>query len=107
MSAQLDLLTSVAENPTPIADGYRRRIRAAIKADAAMHDGEAHPNRVRARLLHPASGRLDVDPRMLSATYSALAAQKVLAFDRWDTNDDTLGGNAGKPQRVWRLVGDL
>jgi hypothetical protein len=103
---QLDLLTAVAENPTPIAEGYRNRIRAAIVADAREHGGEVNPNRVRARLLHPASGRLDVDPRILSATYAALRAQGVLVHDGWTTNGDTAGRNGGKPLRLWRLVGE-
>lgn len=107
MTTQLDLLTAVADDPTPIAEGYRRRIRAAIKADAREHGGEVNPNRVRARLLHPASGRLDVDPRILAAQFGALSAQKVLAHAGWTTNDDRHGRNAGKPLRLWRLVGDL
>ncbi len=105
MTTQLDLLTAIAENP--LADRYRDRIRAAIKADAAMHDGVVNPNRVRARLLHPASGRLDVDPRILSATYGALSAQGILEHHGWTVNDDTNGRNVGKPQRLWLLVGDL
>lgn len=105
MSAQLDLLTSVAENPTPIADGYRHRILAAIKADADAHDGRISTNRVRSALSN-ANG-LTVDPRMLSATYSALAARGVIRSLGWlDTNDDTRSGNAGRPARAWEWIGD-
>lgn len=104
---QLDILTAVAENPAPLAERYRNRIRQAIAGDAREHDGEVNPNRVRARLLHPASGRLDVDARILSAQYGALAAQGVLVQSGWTTNSDTAGRNGGKPLRLWRLVGEL
>lgn len=104
---QLDLLAAVADNPSPLAARYRDRIRQAIAGDAREHGGEVNPNRVRARLLHPASGRLDVDPRILSATYSALRSQGVLVHAGWTTNDDVNGRNVGRPQRLWRLVGVL
>ncbi|MGE3449005.1 MAG: hypothetical protein AB7H92_15660 [Microbacteriaceae bacterium] len=102
MSAQLDLL-AVADNPQPWADEYRQRIVAAIKADAAAHDWRISTNRVRAALSN-ANG-LTVDPRMLSATYSALAAEgRLESLGYLGTNDDTAAGNAGKPQRHWRWV---
>ncbi len=103
MTTQLDLLDAVAGNP--LADGYRRRIRNAIKADAAIHGGEVDSNRVRAALT--GAHGLEVDPRMLSATYGALRATGVLEFAGWTTNTDTAGRNSGKPARLWRLVGEL
>ena len=102
---QLDLLTAIADNPTPLAEDYRRRIRAAMSDDATTHGGIVNPNRVRAALSGPHG--LTVDPRMLSATYGALRAKGVLVFWRWVDNDDVHGRNAGKQQRTWRLVGEL
>lgn len=104
MTDLLDLLDAVAENPQPLAQQHRERIVDAIRADARAHGGTVHPNRVRAALSNRIG--LQVNPRMLSAAYSALRAQGVLAFDHWGTNDDTAGGNAGKPQRVWRWTGE-
>lgn len=100
---QLDLL-AIANNPQPWAAMQRERIIEAIRDDARAHGGEVHPNRVRIRLSNRIG--LQVNPRMLSAAYSALSAQKRIAFDHWGTNDDTAGGNAGKPQRVWRWTGE-
>lgn len=100
---QLDLL-AIANNPHPWAAVQRQRIVDAIRADARAHAGEVHPNRVRVRLSNHLG--LQVHPRMLSAAYSALRAQGHLTFDHWGTNDDTAGGNAGKPQRVWRWTGE-
>jgi hypothetical protein len=100
----LDLLEAVAENPQPIAQQHRDRIRAAITADGRAHGGEVNPNRVRATLSNHLG--LQVQPQQLSATYSALSSQGVLVFDHWGTNDDTRGKNAGKPQRVWRWAGE-
>ena len=43
--------------------------------------------------------------RLLSATYSALAAEgRLESLGYVGTNDDAAGGNAGKPQRHWRWV---
>lgn len=104
MTTQLDLL-AIADNPQPWADEYRHRILAAIKADADAHDGRISTNRVRSALSN-ANG-LTVDPRMLSATYSALAARGVIRSLGWlDTNDDVRGGNAGRPARAWTWVGE-
>ena len=50
MTDLLDLLDAVAENPQPVAQQYRDRIRAAIIADGRNHGGEVNPNRVRAAL---------------------------------------------------------
>ncbi len=103
MTTQLDLL-AIADNPQPWADEYRHRILAAIKADADAHDGRISTNRVRAALSNEHG--LTVDPRMLSATYSALAARGVIRSLGWlDTNDDHRGGNAGRPARAWQWVG--
>lgn len=99
-----DLLDAVALNPQPLAVEYRQRITAALIAAAETHpDGLVDPNAVRA-MLSNAHG-LTVPPRQLSATYSALASQGVLEHAGWTTSDDVRGGNAGKPQRLWRWVG--
>lgn len=100
---QLDLL-AIANNPQPWAAMQRERIVDAIRTDARENDGLAHPNRVRARLSNHVG--LQVQPQLLSATYSALRSEGRIAFDHWGTNDDVVGGNAGKPQRVWRWTGE-
>jgi hypothetical protein len=101
----LDLI-AVASNPHPIAERDQSLIRDAIRADAAAHDGEVSPNRVRAALSN-AHG-LTVNPRTYSATFSALAATGVLRSLGWTgVNDDVRGGNAGRPMRLWSLVGEL
>lgn len=103
MTTQLDLL-SVADNPQPWAVDYRAKIVAAIRDDAAAHDGRISTNRVRAALSNDHG--LTVGPRMLSATYSALAAKGIIRSLGWlDTNDDVRGGNAGRPARAWQWVG--
>jgi hypothetical protein len=105
MTTQLDLL-AIAENPHPLADEARARIRAAIIAEARQHGGRVDPNRVRARLSN-ANG-LEVPPRMLSATYSAMAGRGELSSLGYiGVNDDQAGGNAGKPQRVWLAAPSL
>lgn len=105
MTTQLDLL-AVAENPHPLADEARARIRAAIVAEAREHGGRVDPNRVRARLSD--ENGLQVPPRMLSATYSAMASRGELSSLGFiGVNDDHAGGNAGKPQRLWLAAPSL
>lgn len=100
---QLDIL-AIANNPHPFAAMQRERIVEAMRADARDHDGLVHPNRVRVLLSNHVG--LQVQPQLLSATYSALRTEGRLTFDHWGLNDDVVGRNAGKPQRVWRWTGE-
>lgn len=102
MTDLLDLLEAVAENPQPLAQAQRDRIRAAIVADGRAHGGEVSPNRVRAALSNRHG--LTVHPRMLSAAYGVLRAEGVLERHGWLENDDTKGGNAGKFVGRWWLT---
>jgi hypothetical protein len=102
MSAQLDLLSLVANDHIHKRD--RRLAEMAIRADAAAHGGHVCPNRVRAALSN--THGLDVYPRVLSATYSALRRAGVIVPDGWTVNTDRAGGNAGKPARLWKLVSE-
>jgi hypothetical protein len=107
MTTQLDLLTAVHDNPQPLADRYRQRIKAAFIAAAETSDDHAtiDPNAVRA-LLSNEHG-LTVPPRMLSAAYSVLRAEGVIEHVGWTTNTDHAGGNAGKPARLYRWIGGV
>ena len=69
----------------------------AITYDAASHDGEVDPNRVR-RLVPQ-----HVQPQVLSATYASLVRQGRLERVGWTTNEDRRGRNAGKPLALWTL----
>lgn len=100
---QLDLLSTVADNPHPLTDRDRRAILTAIRKDAHDHGGRISTNRVR-RALSNEHG-LTVHPRALSAAYSSLARGKVIvSLGYIDTNDDERGGNAGKPCRAWQWI---
>lgn len=88
-----------------VTEEQRRTIHAAIMCDAADHDGQVDPNRVRARLT--IDGTLTVPARALSAAYSALAARGVLRSLGFVGVNDDRNGNAGKPQRHWQWVGPL
>ena len=86
----------------PIHARDRRRIVAAILADALAHSGLVNPNRVRAALTNKHG--IDVYPRLIGATYNGLTRAGILAFEGWTTSDDHRGGNAGKPARCYRLT---
>jgi hypothetical protein len=101
MSAQASLLDLIATDP--LHRGDRERVEAAIREDASAHSGHVDPNRVRAALSN--THGLDVYPRVMSATYSALRRAGVIVPDGWTVNTDRAGGNAGKPARTYRLVG--
>ena len=64
---QLDLLSLVADNDTPLGQLHRDDFRAACLSDAATHGGEVHPSRV-SLLLHNRFG--DVNPRWFSAQWA-------------------------------------
>ena len=100
----LDLLHAVARNPHPTRTAEQLRIEDAIRTDAAHHFGEISPNRVRAMLTNATTRRLDVNPRVLSAQYSALRAEGKIVRDGWIESDDTRGGNAGKRISRYRWV---
>lgn len=95
-----DLLDLVAGDPTHADD--RATVVAAIVADADKHAGIVDPNRVRAALT--GDHGLTVYPRVIGAVYSALAKRGALTVAGVTTNTDTDGGNAGKPQRTYRLT---
>lgn len=85
----------------------RERIVVALVEDARRHDGHVDPNRVRAGLTREnadGSSDLTVYPRLLGATYQALAKKGVLEFVGWTTSTDTRGRNAGRPARSYRLT---
>lgn len=93
--------------PRKISEADKRTITAAIMTDATDHNGLVSPNRVRVALTGP-DGTLTVPPRALASMYSGLAARGVIRSLGYDAvNDDTRGGNAGKPMRVWQWVGQL
>lgn len=98
----------VAKPRTVLASTDRKAIEDAIRADAAAHDGVVDPNRVRAaladyRATFTEQERSRLFSRLLSATYSALAAEgRLESLGYIGENDDTAGGNGGKPQRHWR-----
>lgn len=102
MTDLLDLLDAVAENPQPLAQQHRDRIRAAIVADGRAHGGEVSPNRVRAALSNRHG--LTVPPRMLSATYGVMRAEGLLERHGWIENDDVRSGNRGKFVHRWWLT---
>ena len=92
--------------PKKISDADRRTIIVAFMTDAADHDGVINMNRIR-RALSDDNG-LTVPSRTLSTMYSVLAGKGTIrSLGYTDVNDDTRGGNAGKPQREWQWVGPL
>lgn len=97
-----DVAQLMFTDPTPLRDDQRARILRAIRATDAMH-GQVDPGRVR-RLLTDHNGDLRCDPRALSGAYSHLARAGVIATCGWTTNDDRRGGNAGRPQRLWKVT---
>jgi hypothetical protein len=79
----------------------RQIITRAIKLDARTHGGEVNPNRVRALLRDPVSGRFVVLPQVIGATYRTLVTAGVLRHAGWGVSDDLEGGNAGRPCRCY------
>lgn len=98
---------AVGNNPHPLVEGYRLAARRAILADARMNGGVINQNRVRHMLTHPATGRIGIDPRILSATYMVLAAQRtIVPSGGFVVSDDHAGGNGNKLFKEWRLNED-
>lgn len=94
------LLAVIAGDPVHAED--RRRVVAAIVADADTNGGQVDPNRVRAALTNDHG--LDVTPQGLSATYSALRVAGAIEATGWGWNADTRSRNSGKPMRLYRLT---
>jgi hypothetical protein len=85
----------------PIHARERAAVIDAIRQDAAGHDRQVDPNRVRS-LIPPWVG-----PRVVSATYNALRTRGLLVRQGWTQNEDRRGRNVGKPQSVYRWTGEL
>lgn len=84
------------------AESDWRAFKETVEQEAWWHDGEVNPNRVRNRLSNRHG--LTIEPRRYSAFWSRAASKNgFLVADGWTTNTDTKGGNAGKPQRMYRL----
>ena len=94
------LLAVIAGDPAHAED--RRRVVAAIVADADANGGVVDPNRVRVALTNDHG--IDVTPQVLSATYSALRCAGAIEAIGWGQNTDTRSGNSGKPLRVYRMT---
>lgn len=100
---QLDLLSLVADEQTPLGQLHRDDFRRACLADAATNDGWVHPSRVSA-LLHRWFG--EVNPRWLSAQWVPACGPDGFLdkTDRWAPIDpEHSRGNGGKSVRLRRL----
>ena len=84
----------------PMHAAERQAVIDAIVA-VARRDGDTDPNRVRPHI--PSW----VGPRVVSATWGALRNRGLLEPIGWTTNTDAKGRNVGKPQRKYRVVGEL
>ena len=104
MTDLLDLLRSIADDPTVIGELARDRIIDAMLKASDNDEKALDPNRVRTLLSNDHG--LTVNPRQLSATYSSLRSQGVIVWTgQYTINDDVHGGNAGKPLRTYTWVG--
>jgi hypothetical protein len=103
MTDLLDLLRSIADDPTTIGELARDRIIDAMLEASDNHEGALDPNRVRTLLSNDHG--LTVNPRQLSATYSSLRQKGTIVPTGWTVNQDVHGGNAGKPLRTYTWVG--
>lgn len=101
--AQLDLLSLVTDNVTPLGSLRRADFEAACRDDAADHDGWVHPSRVSA-ILHARFG--EINPRWLSGQW-APACGKNGFLDKTTTLapiDPTHSrGNGNKDVKLRRL----
>lgn len=101
---QLDLLTLVADEQTPIGSLHRADFRAACQADARDNDGWVHPSRVSA-VLHRWFG--DVNPRWLSAQWAPACGpdgflDKTDVLSPIDPEHSRGNGNKSVRLRRWR-----
>lgn len=99
-AALLDLIAG-----DPLHERDRATIVRAIVAEAHVHGPVLDPNRLRSRL-RDEHGKSIVYPRVVGAVMQALARAGVLEPAGWVTSTDRESGNAGRPARRWRLVGD-
>lgn len=99
-AAVLDLIDSDARR-----EDDRARIDDAVRRVAMRDGGRVSTNAVRKQLTNEYG--LTVLPQAIGPRLHTLTRDGVLAVDGWEVNDDTKGGNAGKPLRVRRYVGGL
>lgn len=100
---QLDLLSLVADNDTPLGTLHRDDFRAACEADAADHDGWIHPSRVSA-ILHDRFG--EIGPNWFAAQWAPSCGPNGF-MDKTDVEEPIDGthsrGNGNKTVRLRRL----
>jgi hypothetical protein len=101
-----DLLDALSTGPEAWRVKERERIVAAMAVDSATH-GTIDPNRVRRLLTNPRTGLLDVNPSVLSSTYSSLRTRKVITRVGWVESDDSHGKNGGKRLGLWAWTDEL
>lgn len=92
-------LALIAGDPLHAHD--RELIVRAVHAEAVAHAGVIDPNRLRARLT--GEHGLVVYHACIGAVIQALKKAGVIEFEAWVINADKRG-NAGKPQKSWRLT---
>lgn len=103
---QLDLLTAIADNETPLGSLHRDDFRAACWQDASAHGGWVHPSRV-SLILHNRFG--EVSPRWFSAQWAPACGPKGF-LDKTTVEapiDARLSkGNGGKTVKLrkWRVA---
>jgi hypothetical protein len=90
-----DLLTLVAT--TDEAEQQWDEFLTALKFIASRNDGRVMPNQMRQMV------RGVIAPQRIGAFTNRAARAGLIVADGWETSDDSLSGNAGKPARVWRL----
>lgn len=100
---QLDLLSLVADNVTPIGTLHRDDFKAACLEDGRRHEGWVNPNRVSA-ILHARFG--EINPRALSAQWAGACSKngfmdKTTVLVPIDPTHSR--GNGGKEVRLRKL----
>lgn len=98
------LLDTLASDWRPFAAADRNRIAAAIRADAAAHNGSVSPNRVRAALAALPLAE-QPKPQSVGPVYRALCLAGVLIPAGLEVSDDRRGRNSGKLGRAYRWIG--
>ncbi len=93
-------------DPSPLRASDRRLILGAILSVARSRRGVVDPGVVR-ECLRDMAGDLMVRPRALSGAYAHLIRSGALTACGWTENTDTRGGNAGRPQRIYKADMDL
>ncbi|WP_309132673.1 DNA methyltransferase [Brevibacterium sp.] len=99
---QRDAVIDAVNGSTHVHGDDQRRIEAAMRMVARANDGFLDPNKVRDALTNQHG--LTVDPRVLSARYSALAGRKVIKRAGSIRNLDAAGRNQGKPMWLYEVV---